>query len=151
VTLGAILFMHRMAQMVEVSSHQPLIEGDTVAESQAIEQDRSGFLAWRVSGPFFFGAASTVGSVLESIGERPRIFALDLSDVPLTDGTGAQTLLGFVEKSARHNTRVVLVGTQPQVRHALEACGVALPLVDYVETLEEARQLDPMVQSQLVP
>ena len=151
VTLGAILFMHRMAQMVEVSSHQPLIEGDTSAEGQAIEQDRSGFLAWRVSGPFFFGAASTVGSVLENIGERPRIFALDLSAVPLTDGTGAQTLLGFVEKCARHNTRVVLVGAQPQVRHALEACGLVLPLVDYVGSLDEARQLDPMVQSQLVP
>lgn len=151
VTLGAILFMHRMAQMVEVTSHQPLIEGDNASEGEAIDQDRSGFLAWRVSGPFFFGAASTVASVLENIGERPRIFALDLSAVPLTDGTGAQALLGFVEKCTRHNTRVALVGTQPQVRETLEACGLGPTMVDYVASLSEARQLDPMVERQGVP
>ena len=151
VTLGALLFMHRMAQMVEVSSDRALIEGDNGDDGEAIAQDRSGFLAYRVTGPFFFGAASTVASVLDNIGERPRIFALDLSAVPLTDGTGAQALLGFVEKCARHNSRVVLVGVQPQVRHPLEACGLTVRIVDYAETLEQARQLDPMAGSRLVP
>ncbi len=151
VTLGAILFMHRMAQMVEVSSHHPLIEGDVGGDGQLIDQDRSGFLAWRVNGPFFFGAASTVANVLENIGERPRIFALDLSGVPLTDGTGAQALIGFVEKCARHNTRVALVGTQPRVRETLEACGLKEPTIDYVSSLGEARQLDPMAERQAVP
>jgi SulP family sulfate permease len=151
VTLGAILFMHRMAQMVEVSSHHPLIEGDVGGDGQLIDQDRSGFLAWRVNGPFFFGAASTVANVLENIGERPRIFALDLSGVPLTDGTGAQALIGFIEKCARHNTRVTLVGTQPRVRETLEACGLKEPTIDYVSSLDEARQLDPLVERQAVP
>ena len=151
VTLGAILFMHRMAQMVEVSSHHPLIEGDVGGDGQLIDQDRSGFLAWRVNGPFFFGAASTVANVLENIGERPRIFALDLSGVPLTDGTGAQALIGFIEKCARHNTRVALVGTQPRVRETLEACGLKEPTIDYVSSLDEARQLDPLVERQAVP
>jgi len=151
VTFGAILFMHRMAQMVEVTSHEPLIEGDSGDEGAAIEQDRSGFLAWRVTGPFFFGAASTVSAVLDSIGERPSIFALDLSAVPLTDGTGAQALLGFAEKCARHHTRVVIVGAHPHVRRTLEACGLDLELVDYVPTLEEARRIDPMAASLAMP
>ena len=36
-------------------------------------------MVYRISGPFFFGAAIEVSAVLDRIGQYPREFVLDLS------------------------------------------------------------------------
>ena len=146
VTLGAILFMHRMAQLVEVTSHQHWIEEDVGDEVDprppyAPGEGNGDILAYRIAGPFFFGAASTVAGVLDEIGARPKAFVLDLSAVPLADGAGAQALIGFATKATRAGARVYIAGAAPQVADTLIACGLGAGLVAYAPDLAEARRL----------
>ena len=146
VTLGAILFMHRMAQLVEVTSHQHWIEedmGDAVAPRPPYTpgEGNADILAYRIAGPFFFGAASTVAGVLDEIGARPKAFILDLSAVPLADGAGAQALIGFATKATRAGAKVYVAGAAPQVAETLVACGLGTNLVAYAQDIAEARRL----------
>ncbi len=146
VTLGAILFMHRMAQLVQVTSHQQWIEddvGDQVEPRPLYTpgENNHDILAYRIAGPFFFGAASTVAGVLDEIGARPKAFVLDLSAVPLADGAGAQTLIGFAAKARRAGAKVYIAAAAPHVAETLIACGLDERLVTYAPDLEEARKL----------
>ena len=146
VTLGAILFMHRMAQLVQVTSHQQWIEEDVGDEVEprppyAPGEGNGDILALRIAGPFFFGAASTVAGVLDEIGARPKAFVLDLSAVPLADGAGAQALIGFATKAKRAGAKVFIAGAAPQVADTLVACGLGADLVAYAPDLAEARRL----------
>ena len=140
VTLGAILFMHRMAQLVEVRTHKNILDSDEGAE-QAFEDGQSDVVTYRIAGPFFFGAASSVSSVLEQIGQRPRAFILDLSAVPLADATGAQALVSFRDKANKAGAQVFIAGADPGVKRTLVACGLSPESVTYVETIEAAHEL----------
>jgi SulP family sulfate permease len=146
VTLGAILFMHRMAQLVQVTSHQPWIEedvGDQVDPRPPYMpgENNHDILAYRIAGPFFFGAASAVAGVLDEIGARPKAFVLDLSAVPLADGAGAQALIGFATKAQRAGAKVYIAAAAPAVADTLIACGLGAALVTYAPSLAEARNL----------
>ncbi|RVA22184.1 SulP family inorganic anion transporter, partial [Mesorhizobium sp. M7A.F.Ca.CA.004.11.2.1] len=62
--LGSILFIDRMAKSIAVEADQPLVQED-VADSanayDASEATDADTVVYRISGAFFFGAASTVG------------------------------------------------------------------------------------------
>jgi SulP family sulfate permease len=146
VTLGAILFMHRMAQLVQVTAHQQWIEEDVGDQSEprpfnGAGENNGDILAYRITGPFFFGAANTVAGVLDEIGARPKAFVLDLSAVPLADGAGAQALIGFAAKAQRAGAKVYIAAAAPQVAETLAACGLDETLVTYAPGMAEARSL----------
>ena len=144
VTLGAFLFLHRMAEAVEVETGQRIVAKDEADTSGAMREpyDAHGsdgeVLVYRISGAFFFGAASTVGSVLDRIGEHPKVFVLDFSEVPLVDSTAARALVGFVEKLRHSGTRVYFAGAGKSVRRTLLIAGLGKPLVRYTSTAEDA-------------
>jgi SulP family sulfate permease len=144
VTLGAIVFMHRMAEIVEVRTHEHLIEGDAadVDRGRAAyegQADRD-IVTYRIAGPFFFGAATNVSAILDRIGGRPKAFILDLSAVPLADATAAHALLSFVEKTRRKGVRIYLAGANPGVMRVLWSNGLTRALVTYASTVAEARK-----------
>ena len=146
VTLGAILFMHRMAQLVEVTSHQHWIEEDFGDEVEPrppyIPGEGDGEIqSYRITGPFFFGAASTVAGVLDEIGARPKAFVLDLAAVPLADGAGAQALIGFATKAQRAGAEVYIAAASSAVADTLAHCGLGADLVTYTASVAEARSL----------
>lgn len=144
VTLGSFLFLHRMAEAVEVETGRPVVAGDqadshglsrTAYDPHALGRD---VVVYRISGAFFFGATATVSAVLNRIGERPKVFVLDFSDVPLVDSTAAKALEGFVEKLAHSGTRVYFVGAGKPIRRTLLIAGLRKPLVRYASTAEDA-------------
>ena len=103
VTLGSLIFMHRMARIVAVEKQEAILDDDLVdtIEPETPERPRDpDFIVYRISGPFFFGAVSMVAAALDQIGTRPKAFVLDLARVPLADGAAAHALHGFVERSA---------------------------------------------------
>ncbi len=143
VTLGSILFMHRMAQLVEVTTHQQIIDQDqgdySGRERTAYEGvDESGVLVYRIAGPFFFGAAGAVSEVLERIGQTPRAFILDLSAVPFIDATGVEALGAFVKKAKKAGAKVLLAGVAPGVARTLQH-GELSDGVAWCDTVEAAR------------
>jgi SulP family sulfate permease len=144
VTLSAFMFLHRMAEAVEVQTGGRLVaedEADKLGDASptyAPGMDGGDIQVYRISGAFFFGAAAAVSSVLDRIGQRPKVFILDFTNVPLVDSTATNTLEGFVHKLEDGGTRVYFAGASGRVRQALVTAGLREPDVRYAATLEEA-------------
>src|SRR6201982_260793 len=90
--LGAVLFINRMAQMTGIEAATPLVTDDVAdhANGDRLRYDSDlaadpDVLVYRITGAFFFGAASTVGSVLDSIADGRKAFIVDFSAVPFLD------------------------------------------------------------------
>src|SRR5476651_17220 len=89
--LGAVLFINRMAQMTGIEADAPLVIHDSADGDGDREPYDSGLaadpdvLVYRITGAFFFGAASTVGTVLDSIADTRKSFVVDFAAVPFLD------------------------------------------------------------------
>ena len=132
VTLGSLLFMHRMATVVEATTKTQLFEPDVPDElrrSGAHDFEVGGIASLSLRGPLFFGAAGFVSSVLDNIGEKPRGFVLDLSRVPFIDDTAAHALIGFFNKAKKRGVPVAVAGIQPHVLHTIVHSGLPRHLV----------------------
>jgi sulfate permease, SulP family len=142
VVLGSVIFMHRMAQLVQVETDEPLIQEDEADQAGAPAYEGVGgrdTLVYRINGPFFFGAASEVAQVLERIGQYPKAFVLDLSGVPFVDSTAAHALQAFVQKARREGASVQIAAASPAVRRVLIEHGLKPPLVRYAAGVKDAR------------
>jgi SulP family sulfate permease len=143
--LGSVLFIDRMAKAIAVEAHVPVI-GEDVADSSnggrtAYDASQAGdadTVIYRIPGAFFFGAASTVGAVLDRIADQRKNFILDCSGVPFLDSTAANVLEGAARKARRSGVRFVVVGASPQVRRTLITHGVKRPLVSYAASVGAA-------------
>ncbi len=140
VTLGSLIFMHRMAQMVEVETSETLLDEDRAdgAEAGSAGSDPD-FLVFSIAGPFFFGAVNSVAAALDQIGRRPKTFVLDLSRVPLADGAAAHALHGFIDREKKRGVRVLLAGASRGVHRTLVAHGVNSRLVHFSVDVADAR------------
>ncbi|RTL63209.1 MAG: SulP family inorganic anion transporter [Hyphomicrobiales bacterium] len=146
VTMGAFLFLDRMAKAIEVDTGAPVVprdqaddagDGRTAYDPAAGD---SGIVVYRISGAFFFGATATVGAVLDGISKLPRAFILDFENVPLVDTSAAKVLRSSVTKLARAGTAVYFTGTKPGVRAVLLKAGLRAPEVQYLPSVEDAEE-----------
>jgi sulfate permease, SulP family len=144
VTLGAFLFLHRMAEAVEVEGGGSLVKED-VADGSS--DDRIAYrpnafngdvAVYHISGAFFFGATAAVSGVLDRIGAHPKTFILDFAEVPLVDSTAAKALEGFVHKLRYAGTEVYFTSARKNVRRTLLSAGLRKPLVRYASSIEDA-------------
>ena len=145
--LGSVLFIHRMSKATAIESHVPLVAEDRADETIAARTpyDKESFsdpdvVVYRISGAFFFGAAASVGSVLDRIADGYRALVIDFSAVPFIDSTGANTVEGLVRKAGRKNVQIYLSGTSHEMRKDLFAHGLKPPLVHYASHVEDAVQ-----------
>ena len=144
--LGTLLFLHRMAQAVEVESTRPLLDedradiasGDGRRPYDVATATDPDVVVYRISGAFFFGAAATVGAVLDRLAEHPKAYVIDFSAVPILDSTAAATIEGFVRKAQRQKASVFIAGAKPGIRRALLTHGVRPPRVRFRSSLPEA-------------
>jgi len=142
VTLGSLLFMHRMAEAVDVQTHthgalieEDVADGPNGAYDQSVATARD-IIVHRITGAFFFGASGAVASVIERITEPPKAFILDMTQVPFVDYSAAHTLKGFIRKAARHGSKVYLTGASAPVRRDLIRFGIRKPLVHYGRSVD---------------
>ncbi len=144
VLLAAMLFMHRMADAVEIEAHITLIERDRPdsepANGDAIAADAGpGDVAiYRINGPFFFGAAEKFSSTLDRLGQTPRLYILDMAGVPFVDSTAATALRSMIDGARRRHAEVALAALRPSVQRDLANYGIAPPLVRLAPTVELA-------------
>ncbi len=131
VVLAAILFMHRMAAVVQLQQGVNLIEPDVddFARHAPTPDQRAalppGVEVFQLRGPLFFGAAGQVLEVLDRIGQPPKVLILRLREVPLIDASGVGALQELLRRCRRHGTRVIVTGVQPQPREILARMGFA--------------------------
>ena len=146
VTLGAFLFLHRMAEAVEIQGGGRLVsedEADATGAARVLAQPAGlvgDAMIYRISGAFFFGATAAVSNALDRIGEHPKLFILDMTDVPLIDTTAARMLGEYATKLNRSGTKVYLAGARRSVRRTMLGAGLRKPLVYYAATAEDAIQ-----------
>lgn len=143
--LGTLLFIHRMAQATGVEVHLPPITEDQADDTGRQRQPYDPVVAtdpdvavYRITGAFFFGAAATVGSVLDRIADQHKAFVIDFAAVPFIDSTAANTIEGVARKAARHGVILLISGATPAVRKTLGQHGVKGPAVHYERSIEEA-------------
>jgi len=141
VVMGALVFLHRMAEAVEVDGGHAMDDISDSVDSARYDAARASsrdVMIYRISGAFFFGATARVLTVFERVGTPPRIFVLDFADVPMIDSTAAHSLVAFVNKLGRSGTAVHFAATRPAVRKVLEQAGLTVPLVHYVAKAADA-------------
>jgi sulfate permease, SulP family len=141
--LGAVLFINRMAQMTGIEAEAPLVIADRADDRDRVPYD-SGLaadpdvLVYRITGAFFFGAASTVGTVLDSIADTRKAFVVDFAAVPFLDSTAANAMSRVASKAKRQGIRLFITGTSPTVRRTLLTYGVSPPRARYRRTIARA-------------
>jgi SulP family sulfate permease len=142
--LGSVLFIHRMSQTTAIATDTPFVQEDQADEVGARGAYRHeaasdpGIAVYRISGAFFFGAAASIGGVLDRIGAKHKALIVDFSAVPFVDSTAARTIEGLAHSAAKHGVKLYLTGTSPEVRRALTTHGVAPALAHYKSTIERA-------------
>jgi sulfate permease, SulP family len=142
--LGAVLFINRMAEMTGIedaalAAADRADEGndDRVPYDSDLAVDRD-VLVYRITGAFFFGAASAIGTVLDGIADKRRAFVVDFSAVPFLDSTAANAMARVAAKAGRQGIRLFITGASPTVRRALLTHGVMPPRARYRETIARA-------------
>jgi SulP family sulfate permease len=116
VVLAALLFMRRMAEVSNVR----LVDQHPIA-SQGLPKD---VLIYEVAGPLFFGAAQKAMSALQRVPTGVSVVVLDLSSVPVMDGTGMVSLESAVSRLHQLGMFVVLGGVQAQPLRVLARSGI---------------------------
>ncbi len=143
--LGSVLFIHRMSKATGVEARAPFVEedradgptGTRTRYDEGAAKDPH-VVIYRISGAFFFGAASSIGSVLDRIADTHRALVIDFAAVPFVDATAANTIEGLAHKAGRRGVEVYLTGTSHDVRRDLFSHGVKPPLVHYARTIDDA-------------
>jgi SulP family sulfate permease len=143
--LGAVIFINRMAEMTGIEDGTPLVSAD---RADSDEGDRAPYdsglavdpdvLVYRITGAFFFGAASTVGTVLDGIADRRKAFVVDFAAVPFLDSTAANAMGRVAARAKRQGVKLFITGASPAVRRALLTHGVTPPRARYRETIARA-------------
>jgi SulP family sulfate permease len=95
-------------------------------------------LVYRITGAFFFGAASAIGGVLDGIADKRKAFVVDFAAVPFLDSTAANAMGRVAAKAGRQGIRLFITGASPAVRRALLTHGVSPPRARYRETVARA-------------
>ncbi|WP_404426206.1 SulP family inorganic anion transporter [Thalassospira australica] len=143
--LGSVLFIQRMSKTTAVATHTPFVAEDRadranggVGASDISSTTDPDIMIYRISGVFFFGAAASIGSVLDRIGDTHRALIIDFVAVPFLDSTAANTIASLAMKTRGRGIEVILTGTSHDLRRELFAHGIKPPMVHYEPDIETA-------------
>lgn len=144
--LGAVLFIARMSRTTALETATPLVPVDRpddgnggrteFHEDEASDPD---IVVYRIRGAFFFGAAASIGAVLDRISDTAQALILDLAAVPFIDSTAAAVIESLGRKMHKRGVPLILVGTTHELRQELFSHDLKPPLVRYEPNLDHAR------------
>ena len=130
VVLASLLFVKEMADLqlanmnviTEVHEESPL----TAEEAAVMERNAGKIVLIHVDGPMSFGSAKNMVRRLETAPGLGTFTScvLDLSDVPVIDGTAALAIDDMLRIIRAHKQHLFFVGMQPHVTEALDGFGV---------------------------
>ncbi len=167
VGLASLIFMGRMANSVHVveddaatriiygAEEGPSAKPDDYVHTpeQITEFDaccETDIMAYTISGPFFFGAAERIESVLSSINVPFSTVVLQFGNVPFVDATGVNAFRNIIKHMEKNGKRVVLCGMPPYVFDKFNKGGI-LDLVGRENIIGNIRDLRTICPCQLPP
>jgi sulfate permease, SulP family len=143
--IGSVVFINRMAGSISVEAGSFL-----PAEDQADEARGKGGKAfsgskdvaiYKISGAFFFGAASTVSAVMERIADQHKAFIVDVSGVPFLDSSGANAMEALARRAHKRGVILILAGGSETVVKTLRAHGVRTPEAHFAMDIAHAAEI----------
>ncbi|NCO21245.1 MAG: SulP family inorganic anion transporter [Rhodobacterales bacterium] len=143
--LGSVLFINRMSQNAAVETETPFVGQD--APDRGTEYDEAiaanpEVVVYHITGAFFFGAAASIGSVLDRIQATHKALIIDFAAVPFLDSTGANVIEGLAHKAHGQDVRLYIAAANPDIRRALLTHGVRPPETQYTTTVADALALE---------
>lgn len=142
--LGSVLFIQRMSKTTAIAMHTPLVsqdEADSASPRRAYGEEVAAnpeVVVYRITGALFFGAAASIGSVLDRIQDSHKALIVDFSAVPFLDSTGANMIEGLAHKAHKRGVALWLTGASRDIQRVFVTHGLKRPLVHYAATIEEA-------------
>lgn len=130
--LGAVLFIDRMGKSVRIDVT------DRDSDETPIDNSDRETVIYHINGAFFFGAAASVGSVLDRIAAHYRNLILDFSGITMMDSTGANMIESVVDKAERTGAAIFIAGATPELRHTLKSHEIKAPRVRFTASVTTA-------------
>jgi SulP family sulfate permease len=144
--LGSLLFIHRMSESTAVKTETPFVGvdmADIVEPRGAYDEAQAAnpeVVIYRITGVFFFGAAASIGSLLDRISDTHKTLIIDFSAVPFLDSTGANVIEGLAHKTHRRGVQLWITGASPSINQVLITHGLREPHCNYAATAQAAMQ-----------
>ncbi|MDH5756310.1 MAG: SulP family inorganic anion transporter [Nitrospinota bacterium] len=131
VALAGLLFIKRMTEVTRIGAvdgnMQALLAGETqtIFDPDAIKNKTvpEGVEVYEIEGPFFFGVADRLQTILPKIESPPVVLILRMRHVPMIDATGLNALESLMRNCRRHSTTMLLSGVRGDLRQALARYG----------------------------
>jgi len=146
-SLGALLFIRRMSKQVQIMTHTPPAKMDSGEDRADIQAERTAYQAgsqnhdvivYRISGAFFFGAAASIGAVLDRISGDVRIMVIDFTQVSFLDATGANVVLSLATKARKLGISLIISGASRAVKRDMIAQGLHKAHLRFVKDTDTA-------------
>ena len=128
--LASVLFVKRMADLelmnLQIITAQTPESPLTDEEAEVLGRHEGRIILIHIDGPMSFGSARDMVRRLEGVSRWSSfaVVVLDLSAVPMIDGTAALAVEDMIHMAASHHQHLILVGMQPAVTGVLEGLGV---------------------------
>jgi SulP family sulfate permease len=128
VIISTLLFIQKISNLTYVKQ-----SGENEA---GIDQDKipQNVTVYELSGPFFFGSADRLKTVLARIQEKPKFIILVMDKVPVIDATGIHALEQFFADCKRTSIELLFCNPAENVARSLKEMGLA----QVYATLDEA-------------
>ncbi|MEP7343861.1 MAG: sulfate permease [Gemmatimonadaceae bacterium] len=141
--LASFLFMHRMAEVTNVTAVTRELRGSDSEDGRDDVVRRNvpdGVEVYEISGAFFFGAAEMFKDTLSQVAKKPKVLIIRMRDVSFLDSTGLRALRDVVRRGQRDRTLVLLAEIHAQPLLVVERSPLKAELGDaqIFMTLEDA-------------
>ncbi len=121
VILAAFLFMHRMAEISQISLIDDVNGNETMSEYAGVPD---GIEIFEINGPFFFGAVDKFRDAISSFERLPQVLILRMSAVPAVDATAVSAVERLLDSAQADGTRVIFAGVNKRVFRVLHKAGI---------------------------
>ena len=101
-------------QLTDEHKHEMLSSTDFVGNLP------DGVVAFRISGPLFFGAASRLTEFFDTLPNPPKIIILRMGSVPMMDATAVNILVDFIKQCRERKTKIIVSNAKDQPRKVLK-------------------------------
>jgi sulfate permease, SulP family len=114
--ISVFLFMRRMKEVSGLAPiavlDKPYKEENEQYDIDSIDKKNvpQGVEVFEITGPFFFGVADNLKTVLSNIELSPKIFILRMRKVPMIDASGMHSLLDFYDSCQKRGAILFLSG-----------------------------------------
>jgi sulfate permease, SulP family len=111
--LATVLFMHKMAHMIEKMSNTGKVD-DIVSNHKLAKEKTKGVHVINLIGPLFFGFADRLEALYHNI-ENVKVLIIDMSNVPFMDVSGISVIAKMLISSKRNNIKIYITGANETI------------------------------------